>query len=333
MNDGTHKAESATEIQERAANWIFDRHDCENWTAESQIELDAWLNASIAHRVAYVRLETALARSNRLAALRNGSPVSARRAERPLRRRPYLIAASAILAVAALAGSSAVVLLRGPQTQTYATALGAHKAIMLADGTRIELNTNTVLRARIGTHQRLVWLDKGEAFFQVKHESTRPFLVTASNYRVRDLGTKFSVRSDANHLEVAWVEGRARIEAGNDTVRRRQADLTPGDVVIATAEKVTVTKRPERKIANELAWRQGLLIFNYTTLADAAAEFNRYNAKKIVISDQAAARMTVMGKFPTTNVDLFGQVAKAVLGVHVRDSGDEIVISKRPSGE
>jgi transmembrane sensor len=328
---------NATEVQKRAADWIFDRHDCEIWSAEDQVKLDAWLNESLAHRVAYVRLETALSRSNRLAALRHTSQASAKqRAEEISRKRPIMIAMAAILAVAALAGTGVAILLRTSPTQAteaYATALGGHKTIFLADGSRIELNTNTVLRTQIGTRQRAVWLDKGEAYFEVKHDAMRPFVVTAAGYRVRDLGTAFSVRNDANHLEVALVEGRARFEPANADVRMSPAELTPGDVVVATADKVTVTKKPERKLANQLAWRQGLLVFNYVTLADAASEFNRYNAKKLVIADTSAARLTVMGKFPARNVELFGQVAKDILGVRVEDRGGEIVISKQPTGE
>jgi transmembrane sensor len=319
--------QSAAEIQKRAADWVFDRHDAENWTAEDQSRLDAWLAESVAHRVAFVRLQTALERSGRLAALRNASPGRIARAEPPARKRPYLMAA-AIVAAVSLAGAGAAILSRDAQTQTFATALGAHKTIVLADGTRVELNTNTSLRAKIGGRERLVWLDRGEAFFEVEHDAARPFVVTAGDYRVRDLGTQFSVRNDANHLEVALVEGRARFEAATDRVRMRQTDLVPGDVVVATAEKVVIGKKTGTKLANELAWRRGLLVFNYTTLAGAAAEFNRYNAKKIVIADPVAARLTVMGKFPATNVDLFGKVAKSVLRVRVEDRGNEIVIEK-----
>ncbi len=326
MSDEARKPH-AIEVQKRAAIWVFDRHDSENWTVEHQAKLDLWLNESTAHRVAYVRLETMLARSNRLVALRNETAPAAKRVEQPFKR-PRLIAAAAILAVAALAGTGAMIL-RMPQTQTYTTALGARRTVTLADGSRIELNTNSVLRAKMGDRERLAWLDQGEAYFQIKHDTARPFVVAAGDYRVRDLGTEFSVRNDANRLEVALVEGHARFEAAGADVRMQPSDLTPGDVVIAMADKVTVTKKPERKLANELAWRQGLLVFNYATLADAVAEFNRYNAKKLVVADQVTARLTVMGKFPANNVDLFGQMAKAVLGVRIEDRGDEIVMSKQ----
>lgn len=331
MSDESRKP-SAIDIQRQAADWVFERRDCENWTAEDQAKLESWLGESTAHRVAYVRLETMLVRSNRLVALRNSSAATVRRAERP-NRRSFFIAAAAGLVVVALAGAGSAMFIGTPQTQTYSTALGDHKIVTLADGSRIELNTNTVLRARISARERSVWLDKGEAYFQVAHEKTRPFVVIAGDYRVVDLGTAFSVRNDANHLKVALVEGLARFEAARANIRMQPSNLTPGDVVVATAQKVTVTKRPEIKLINDLAWRQGLLVFNYTTLADAAAEFNRYNAKKLVVADESSARLTVMGKFPATNVDLFGQVAKAALGVHIENRGNEIVISKRTTGK
>lgn len=322
---------SATDIQKRAADWVFERQDSKNWSPEDEAKLNAWLSEATAHRVAYVRLETMLTRSNRLVALRVEPANRSKHVKSQSRKHRFSLAAVAAIALVTLAGTGAAVFLNAPQTQTYSTALGAHKTITLADGTRIELNTNTVLRARISARARSVWLDKGEAYFQVTHEQTRPFVVTAGDYRVIDLGTAFSVRSDTNRLEVALVEGRARFEAARANIRMTPSDLTPGDVVVATAQKVIVTKRPEKKLASDLAWRQGLLVFNYTTLADAAAEFNRYNTKKLVIADQAAARLTVMGKFPATNVDLFGQVAKAALGVRIESRGNEIVISKQPT--
>jgi transmembrane sensor len=104
--------------------------------------------------------------------------------------------------------------------------------------------------------------------------------------------------------------------------------LAPGDVAVATPGAMTVTKKPEASLADQLAWRQGLLIFNDTTLAEVAAQFNRYNSKKLVIADAATARLAIMGKFPVNDVDLFGRVAKAVLGVRVETRDSEVVISR-----
>ena len=72
----------------------------------------------------------------------------------------------------------------------------------------------------------------------------------------------------------------------------------------------------------------GLLIFKYTSLADAAAEFNRYNRQKIVIADPDAARLQIIGTFPANEVDAFIEVAQSVFRLHVEHRGDEIVLSR-----
>src|SRR6185312_12527900 len=77
---------------------------------------------------------------------------------------------------------------------TYATAVGGHRTLTLPDGTVIELNTDTVVSITNDLAQRRVWLTKGEALFEVKHDARHPFTVIASDHKVTDLGTKFVVR-------------------------------------------------------------------------------------------------------------------------------------------
>ena len=64
----------------------------------------------------------------------------------------------------------------------------------------------TVLRARVSAHERLVTLERGEAYFQIAHDPKHPFVVMAGDHRVTDLGTKFLVRRDNKTLEVAVTE-------------------------------------------------------------------------------------------------------------------------------
>ena len=79
-------------------------------------------------------------------------------------------------------------------------------------------------------------------------------------------------------------------------------------------------------IAGELGWRKGLLVFRYTPLVEAAAEFNRYNSQKLVVADPAVARLTIYGTFPVNDVAAFARVARNALGLRVEYHGDEIVI-------
>jgi transmembrane sensor len=192
----------------------------------------------------------------------------------------------------------------------------------------VELNTNTVLRARMTTQERVVWLDKGEAFFQIKHDPAHPFVVMAGDHRVTDLGTQFMVRRDPGRMEVAVIQGRVTFDRPDAPTRSQVALLMPGDVATATAEGMRVTKAADKVLTNELAWRSGLLVFDKTTLADAAAQFNRYNRIKLVIADPAAALVTIDGTFKVHNIGDFTHLAQAVLGLRIAIHGDEVVISR-----
>jgi|HubBroStandDraft_2_1064218.scaffolds.fasta_scaffold14460_4 transmembrane sensor len=309
------------EVKACAADWL-ERRVCENWGEADQAELEAWLSQSPAHRVAYLRLESVWSRTYRLAPMRGVPQESERRRILP---RLARIAAGGL--AIALVGVGAALFLSAPKEQIYATGVGGHRVVMLADGSRIELNTDTVLRARIGDRWRAISLDRGEAFFQVHHDATRPFTVMAGNRRVTDLGTQFLIRRDTARLEVAVMEGRVRFENGDDA-RARAALLTPGDVAVSDTNSVSITRKPVQKLANEIGWRRGVLVFEHATLASAAAEFNRYNRQKLVVLDPAVARMTIDGTFQTDKVNAFTDLAKEVLGLRVENRGDQAVISR-----
>jgi transmembrane sensor len=138
------------------------------------------------------------------------------------------------------------------------------------------------------------------------------------------LGTKFVVRREPGKFEVSLVEGKARLDGPGN----RQAVLLPGDVAVATEESLQVSKRPERVMADDLGWRRGVLTFNKTTLADAVAEFNRYNHTKLAVADAATGKRRIYGTFPTTDVEAFTRVVQAVFGLKVAKHGEETIISQ-----
>src|SRR6185437_14449115 len=161
----------------------------------------------------------------------------------------------------------------------------------------------------------------------VRHDAARPFSVLAAGHRITDLGTKFAVRTSDDHLEVTLVEGRARLEAVSPLVQHHATDLVPGEVAVATASTITVAKLPMPSLANVLAWRQGQLVFNHTTLADAAAEFNRYNNTKLII-EPAIADLTVSGVFDAGSVGTFTNMAKFAFRLRVEKQGHDVLMSR-----
>jgi transmembrane sensor len=313
-------------IETRASEWLA-RRVSEGLTAEEQNELDNWLNESAAHRVAYLRLGGAWSQTERLAALRHPNVDAAAKGPRE-RAWAWILRTAAAAGILAVMMGGGVSLLRQPHDRTFTTPVGGRETVSFADGTKVELNTNTVLRARMTNNQRTVWLEKGEAFFRVKHDSAHPFVVMIGERRVTDLGTEFVVNRTAGHTEVAVVQGRVRFDAPDVQAPAKTAMLLPGDVATTTSDSLSITKKTSAELANELAWRHGLLIFKYTSLADAAAEFNRYNRQKIVIADPDAARLQIIGTFPTNEVDAFIEVAQSVFRLHVEHRGDEVVLSR-----
>jgi transmembrane sensor len=313
--------EHASDIEERAAAWLMERHGGGVWRETDQAELDAWLATSPANLVTFWRLEAALERTHRLHALQP-APRSSQRFFWP---GFYRVAAA--LAVAIVLAFVATAYFVYPPATVYTTPVGGRETITLADGSRIELNTDTVLRARIGTYRRVVSLDKGEAYFQVKHDAGRPFVVAASGHRLTDLGTKFLVRSGPDRFEVAVFEGKVEFES-QDGRLRQPLFLGAGDVATGAENTIYVAKKPRRDLTAKLGWQRGVLIFDHTTLADAAAEFNRYNREKILIADSDAAQRMIGGTFPADDVGAFTRLAHEVFGLHVENHGTETVISR-----
>ena len=307
------------DVRAQAADWL-ERQQRPDWSKQGAAELEAWLAAHPAHAVAFYRVEFAWQRTERLAALR--PPRSAQGARSKVW--SALTRSAALVAVAAV-GLGIYLGNKDPGTQTYATNLGGRKTLSLPDGSQIELNTNTTLRISKADNRR-VWLDKGEAYFQIVHNPNHPFVVDIGPRRITDLGTKFDVRHDEAHLKISVVEGSVSLASKAEGAQ--SLILTRGDSVIGNGNSLKVKSAPLQSVADELGWRRGVLVFDNITLAEAAAEFNRYSAGKIVVSDPKAAHLRIVGTFPTDGVEGFLDVAQHILKVRVARRGQQTVISR-----
>ncbi len=317
--------ESARDVDRQAASWL-QRQQFWNWTTEDQAEFTSWLNQSTTHRIAYVRVSDAWNRTHRLTILR--APMHAREADRTGLRHWSIFnkAVAALILIVAL-GATAMIYLGARHEVVVATAVGGHRLVSLRDGSTVELSTDTVVRISQTNDARTVKLDRGEAYFQVKHDAARPFTVTAGDHQLTDLGTKFVVRRDADRLDVSVMEGRILFDT-RQGAHRQVALLSAGDELVATKQSITRLNQSPQQLSDRLAWRRGDLVFKNTPLMDAVAEFNRYHGKKLVVLDSKAGRLTIGGTFQTNNILAFTEVAQDVLGLHVVNRGDEIVLSR-----
>lgn len=312
-------------IEALAADWVTSLHS-DGWSQTHQADLDAWLTRSLAHRVAFIRLNSAWRRTNRLAAVRSPMRNLAVNGDR---QRKLLGRSAAVGAFVTIFSASAVYSLWPSRAQIYETPVGGHRVVELSDGSEIELNTDT--RLRVGKDGRRAWLDRGEAYFQIKHNSAHPFSVTVGAHRITDVGTKFSIRRQSDGLEITLIEGRAKFDAPGGKMRPSSLDLLPGDTVVVGNGSVSMTKKPLAALSTELSWRHGMVVFDHTKLGDVALEFNRYNQRKLVIRDQAAALRKIGGTFRVNDVERFVEVAQDALRLHVVRHDDEIVITAAKS--
>jgi transmembrane sensor len=318
---------NAQDIESTASEWLVrletDRSD------EVRTQFESWLESDPRHKAAYLRLERGWRRADRLKNLRpldgevnenvletfpQGQPAPA--SAPAIARRTVWLAIAAGIAVAAI---GPVMWFVGSRTgwQTYRTELGGLQRLSLEDGSTAFLNTNSQLRVRLSKERREIILDRGEALFNVAHDPHRPFDVKAAETIVRAVGTSFSVRlRDQKQVDVIVTEGRVAIDPPDDSQNLKLAERVPlpqmstlaaGETVRVKARKLEVQKIDNEDMTRKLAWTQGRLWFDRVTLAEAVAEFNRYNSRQLVIDDPSISGLRIGGAFDATDLDSFVQ--------------------------
>ena len=317
-------------IEDQAAQWLA-RED-RGFEAPEFVAFEVWLNQSTAHQVAYLRLKAAWQRTDRLAALRHPALASTPKGMRAWEAAPAYraLAATVLLAIGIGFGGYYLSGHRSPAIEpvpVYATQVGQHQTIRLTDGTSVELNTNTRLRARMTSTSRVVRLEQGEAYFDVAHDPTRPFVVFAGNRKITDIGTKFSVRRDGDDVQVLVAEGRVRVDIPNARIGNRPIEAAASSIIVAKADGTLVAQKSQHDIADRLSWRQGMLVFDQDTLAAAAAEFNRYSNKHIIVVGRARD-LRIGGRFKPDNVEVFVSLIKEGFGLKIERTDTEIVVSE-----
>ncbi|MFC5066415.1 FecR family protein [Flaviflagellibacter deserti] len=218
------------------------------------------------------------------------------------------------LAAACLA---AVIVVQGPAFldrwgADYVTLSGERRAVVLADGTRVEMNSDTALDLDFESGERRVDVRRGEAFFTIAADP-RAFVVIANGAEIRDIGTAFSVRND-NRAEVVVEDGLVDVsrEDGKAPVR-----VAAGQKVAFGNGRISSAFEADPKTA--LAWRDGQIVFSQERLADVVAELNRYRAGRIFILNPRIADLRVSGTFEIDRPETVPQALRSVLGIGARE--------------
>lgn len=175
---------------------------------------------------------------------------------------------------------------------TLAVSKGAEFQLILPDGTKVWLNSDSELKYPnvFNAKTRQVYL-KGEAYFEVTHSEHQPFIVKAGDCAIRVLGTAFNVSSYAGEKQIVTtlVKGKVAYAAGNN-----RGELTPGEQCIYGKEtqKAKVQKVDVNRF---ISWKNGLFIFDHATMEELGKQISRWYNVEVIFPDDAARLISFTG--------------------------------------
>ena len=309
--------ETAHEIAEQAAAWAT-KIDAGSIDPDTHPDLRTWLNANARHRGALLRAEGALSFIDRGRALAGVIP-------KP-EPRPIWIRRKLLYAGAALAAGIACALVMLPGPQHYDTEIGEIRQVPLSDGSLVAINTQSDIQVGMHEKTREVTLTKGEAWFKVAHDKSRPFIVIAGRIRIRAVGTAFSVRRHDDGADVQVTEGT--VETWTTGEEDRKVQVTAGTKAYVAEYQPPKPITAPADIERSLAWREGQIVLEGETLDQAVAQFNRYNTKQLLITDQSLAQEKLVGQFRATEPGNFADAVATTLGANIKETGDTIQLSR-----
>lgn len=317
------------DVRDVAADW-FARRRSGSFTGAEQRALDAWLDADPAHAEAYFAIDRAW---NGAGAVRADPRVLARRQAllKACGRRTFLTrtAAASVAAIVLGGGIVGVQALTGPKplaTQSFRTDVGQRSTVTLPDGSVVTLNTDTVVRTEADGERRLVYLERGQAYFKVAKDRRHPFIVTAAGRTVTALGTAFDVRIDNGALKVVLVEGKVRVEtptAKTSAQPGQATEMVAGSQLVAVADADWRLTRTD--VARETSWTRGQIVFDDEPLSTVVAELNRYSDQKMVVLDDNLADQPISGAFKPGDIHGFAQALAGYRLARIEDESEREV--------
>ena len=324
-------ARQQREIHAQAAVWITDLHGPDR-NAELEAAVRRWIADDPRHAAAFELATDAWQRSGNpplsLVAAPGATSSISSPSRRTVARAGYTLAGAAALAALLAATFYALA------DPTLSTGAGEQKTIDLADGTQITLNANTRLAVNFTSAARTLRLDKGEALFTVARDAQRPFAVIIGHRKVLALGTRFDVRRDDRHSDdftVTLIDGRVAIESGAAALANPISVSEPGGTLLQPGQRLRVIDHAPNvldspPIEKVTAWRRGQLIFDDIALREAAAEFNRYGKRKIVIGPNVSDAIRVGGVFRLSDPRSFAAAMANAHQLRVLEKNDEITL-------
>jgi transmembrane sensor len=302
-------------VEAEAAVWLA-RLQTGNEPETVRAGLRAWIAEDDAHGAAF---ERATWLWEMLPSIVEESEIAKERRDAWSWRRGALAAvAMCLLAMLSVVGYQVM----APRSVIYETGVGQQQSVLLEDGSRISLNTDSKVEVKFSRRERDVFLARGEAMFEVSKNPRRPFVVRSEHQLIRVLGTTFSVRKyEPSKLEVTLLQGRLEVRREAKNRFSRVAILSPGQRLMLTSSGAVIDYPQLDAI---ISWRKGEVMFDNASLLDAAAEMNRYDNSHVIVVEPAVASLRISGVFAMHDLLEFAKAVGAVHNLQVQTAGREI---------
>ncbi|GEB37769.1 sensor [Gluconacetobacter liquefaciens] len=295
----------SAQIDDEAASWVI-RQDSDALSPSEEQQLYAWLQADTAHAEAYARarktwgamgapaVTRTLARQPAAPLPSAASPPS-RAVRPPLRRRHQAMALAACVVLGvSLQGRSLLIWWQA----SACTPVGEIRTITLADGSRVQLDSDSAIAVDDTPGQRRIRLLKGEAAFTVAPDPSHPFTVAAAQGTTTALGTRFIVRRDGSRTDILVTEHRVHVVA--------QHQGGPSEEVVREGEAATygpegLSSPHPVDVESAAAWTRNRLVFVDRPLGEVIAELSRYHRGYIRLVGTGLRDLRVSGSFVATD--------------------------------
>lgn len=233
-------------------------------------------------------------------------------------RRKQLVAAAALAAVVVF-GALAWSVVGTAFHHREIIAHSANETLALPDGTALILRAQSNMRLDFTPTERAIALHDGEAFFKVRKDPARPFVVRTGSLEILTIGTAFDVRRERGYIQVIVEEGRVRISAGGHptwfaSAGERFEFSQPNADEMPSA--VLVRADPPR----ELGWRKGEFVYDGVPLREVLQDVNRYAARPIEVRDARVAEIPYTGTVFVRAMDDWLRALESLYPVRVVDT-------------
>ena len=340
MSRKVHRLPDVDQVAREASEWIA-RLNAEDCSPTDREDFAEWRTAHVLHGRVYDELLSTWTAFTSVGpvvrAVAFGQSINQVTPDSLPSRKLRILLPAGAAAVALI--SLVLFFLRRTDEGVFQTSVGEHAAISLPDGSTFELNSNSVAKVAYTRSERVIKLERGEAYFKVLPDSARPFWVIGGGSIVRAVGTAFDVYIRPDDVQITVSEGTIKVRRTEGSSAAGPSDEALTDLsaaVISKGEQAELhglsteirSVEPE-ELARYSLWRTGSIYFENQPLSAVVDELGRYTTLKMVVSNESARQLHVGGTFRASpaGAEALLTMLSDGFGLNIRRDGDAVYIA------